>query len=160
MIKVGILIIVRIFLISCNTNLVDNQSVKKEIQDAVKNSTIIAKNLRHNPENLGGDETSLFEPSTYFNSDPLYVADQRPIWMRKPDIAHIFLIALIASDHGFDENSWSVFFRGFEQSKRPSIIYSARNVNESEYAKICKDYSYANYLTYADYIKKISILNQ
>lgn len=160
MTKEKISLIFGLSLISCTTNLLENNGIKKEIQDAVKNSAIIAKKLRHNPENLGGDETTIFEPSAYFNPDPLHVADQRPIWMRKPEIAHIFLIAMIASDYGFDENSWLAFFRGFEKSKIPRIIHSANTVNESEYMKICKSYGYANCLAYSDYIKKISKLNR
>jgi hypothetical protein len=146
------------FLTSCVSNFSEKKSLTKEIRDSVKNVTLIAKDLRYNQSNVGGDETTVYEPSTYFNPDPLNITDQRPIWMRQPQIAHIFLIAVIASDHGFNENAIRAFSHGFEKSQYPTIIKKVREIDAENYNQICEKYGYGSFLNYPEFRKKVSVL--
>lgn len=130
----------------------------QELQYWVKNSVLIAKDLRGNPNNEGGNETTIYNPSTYFNPDPEFVADQRPVWMRHPEKAHIFLVCVIASDHGFDQNSWSAFFKAFEQDQKTKILHAADSVGELAYTKLCIKYGYAPCLRYSEYRRKFERL--
>jgi hypothetical protein len=137
-----------------------NKKIKIEIREMVKSVTLSAKYLRGNPDNVGGNETSVYEPSSYFNPDPEYVADQRPIWMRSSDAACIFLVAIISSDKGFDSHSWSAFFHGIDQKDQNKVKEYAIDINIKNYKKICDIYSFDNPISFDLYKNKILLLGQ
>ena len=121
--------------------------LNSEIRDAVKNVSLISKNLRNNPANVGGNENEIFEPSFYFS--------QKAVWMRHPETANICLIAFIASDSEFNESNWISFFHGFTDKTKEDIISKIINISQFRYEKICREYAFGIPIDYKSYKTKI-----
>lgn len=133
---------------------------ESEMKEAVVNAVSIAKQLRDNPNNVGGNETSIYYPSTYFNPDPEFIADQRPIWMKHPKSAHFFLVCVIASDFGFDSKSYLAFFSAFNKSQATEIIINVSIIGESEYNNILQKFGCYPSLKYTSFKEKFRILSK
>lgn len=123
--------------------------IKNQIREAVKNVTLIGQNLRGNPNNVGGNENSVYEPSSYFGF-------QKAVWMNHPEISDICLIAIIASDHGFNKINWNSFFHGIDPSLKPEVIDKTIHASRSRYNDICINYAYGHDLPYDSYLEKVS----
>jgi hypothetical protein len=130
----------------------------REIAEDVALVAEFAAEFRDNPYNEGGDETTIYMPGTYFNPDPEHIADQRPVWMRSPEAARVFLVAIISADRGFDKRCWNAFFQGIGRAEKSGIVEYALMVKERDYIEICQKFSPHSSLSYEQYKSKVNYL--
>jgi hypothetical protein len=132
-----------------NNDIALNPELDIEIRNSVKNATLIAKDLRGRSENEGGDENMVYEPSTYFGVP-------KAVWMRRPEVAYLCLIAIIASDRDFNQSNWNSFFHGIDPTEKAGVVDLVTLVSKQKYEKICGIYASKPHLDYESYQKKLS----
>ena len=111
---------------------------------------IIRNNIRFrdNPTNEGGNENNAYQPSAY-------IEGRKPAWMTNSTIAHICIIALIASDFNFNKNNWDSFFDGIQKADREAVRKKLNELSSMSYSKIVADYTIGPHLDYEQYRQKV-----
>lgn len=112
---------------SCSTQ------VRPDIVSSVDSAVSMGLQFRDNPDNEGGNENMVYEPSEY-------APKHRPIWMRNPSIAHECLILIIAKDKDFNESNWISFYHGINESDIPVVKSRVFGIEEPEYKRLSTAY--------------------
>ena len=122
------------------------QSLHADVSSALN----AMKLYRNNPNNEGGNENMIFEPSTYF--DP----SEKPTWMKSENNSYMFIVALIACDREFGQSNWNAFFHGIGSEKRDLIRNKVYSLKEGEYIDICTSSGADSFLPYFEFKFKIN----
>lgn len=126
-----------------------SSSVTPEVFKGVDSALWMSKQFRDNPNNEGGNENLVYEPSQY-------VPGSYPIWMRDRSVAHACLILIIANDSGFNESNWISFFHGIRSADIQNVKSRVFNIDSREYLKISKSYPSENSIPYDAFRSKIA----
>jgi hypothetical protein len=109
----------------------------------------MGKQFRGNPNNEGGNENLVYEPSQYMPSS-------YPVWMRDPSVAHKCLVLIIANDSGFNDSNWISFFHGIRKADIPNVKKRVFSVDSREYLIISRSYPGEFVLSYDAFRSKIT----
>ena len=104
--------------------------------------------FRYNPNNEGGNENVVYEPSEYFNRE-------LPIWMRDPSTAHECIVLIMAKDKDFNESNWISFYHGIRKSDIPLVKGRVFSVGSYLYSKLSTAYFGDSVISYEAFRSKI-----
>jgi hypothetical protein len=123
-----------------------DKAIRADVHASIRGIELYRGNLN----NEGGNENSQFEPSEYpFEAE-------KPNWMKFVDSAHLFLVALISSDPGFNQSNWESFFHGYSEKAKKSIVEKISKLKKCDYKEISEKYGVRPLLSFEQFTYKIS----